>query len=60
MYKCVFFFEKNYIHTYMNIKESHTITLEDDETLSKIYIFEHPKGFKKNKNGPRSNKSQQP
>jgi len=44
----------------MNIKESHTITLEDDETLSKIYIFEHPKGFKKNKNGPSSNKSQQP
>jgi len=44
----------------MNIKESHTITLEDDETLSKKNIFEHPKGFKKHKNGARSNKSQQP
>jgi hypothetical protein len=44
----------------MNVKESHTITLEDDETLSKIYIFEHPKGFFKKKPGPRSNKSQQP
>jgi hypothetical protein len=28
-------YEKIYIHTYMNVNENHTITLEDDETLSK-------------------------